>query len=225
MIVRQRAYLNRASSYQRVERRREKQKKKKNWNKKGGYGAPIIVPATPNSELASMLREVADQEPNRKQRFRIIERGGRTIEKSLMKPNSIGTDGCTKDDCPVCPGGGKQCHLCNVAYTIKCKPCQDSVYFGESHRNLYTRGKEHVGKLVRKDASSFMHRHQVEKHGGAPAEFEMRVVRGFKDPMSRQVTEAVMIKNHQGQLLNSKAEFYQPPLVRVRSEIVQGLED
>ena len=61
--------LNRASSYQRVERRREKQKKKKNWNKKGGYGAPIIVPATPNSELASMLREVADQEPNRKQRF------------------------------------------------------------------------------------------------------------------------------------------------------------
>ena len=31
--------LNRPNSYQRVERRREKQLKKKNWNKKGGYGA------------------------------------------------------------------------------------------------------------------------------------------------------------------------------------------
>jgi len=28
--------------------------KKKQWNKKGGYSAPIIVPATPQSELAKM---------------------------------------------------------------------------------------------------------------------------------------------------------------------------
>ena len=53
----------------------------------------------------------------------------------------------------------------------------------------------------------------------------MRVVGSFKDPLSRQVTEAVMIKNHQGTLLNSKAEFHQPPLVRVRQEIIQGLEE
>ena len=40
-----------------------------------------------------------------------------------------------------------------------------------------------------------------------------------------QVTEAVMIKNHTGELLNSKSEFYQPPIVRVRSEITRGLGD
>ena len=58
-----------------------------------------------------------------------------------------------------------------------------------------------------------------------PANFGMRVVGLFKDPLSRQVTEAVMIKNHQGTLLNSKAEFHQPSLVRVRQEIIQGLEE
>ena len=172
-----------------------------------------------------MLREIAEQEPNRKQRFKIVEKGGRTIERSLMKPNPGGREGCQNEDCPVCPDGGKQCHLSNVQYSIKCKPCTDAVYFGESHRNLYTRGKEHVRKLVKKEDSSFMHRHQVEKHSGEPANLEMKVMRSFRDPLSRQVTEAVMIKNHAGELLNSKAEFYQPPLVRIQSEIVRGLQD
>ena len=99
------------------------------------------------------------------------------------------------------------------------------MYYGESHRNLYTRGKEHENKLRRKDDSSFMLKHQLEKHNGDPVEFEMNVVWSFKDPLSRQITEAVLIKNHRGELLNSKSEFYQPPLVRIRSEITQGLAD
>ena len=99
------------------------------------------------------------------------------------------------------------------------------MYYGESHRNLYTRGKEHEKKLEKKDESSFMYRHQVEKHDSNPVEFEMKVVRSFRDPMSRQVTEAVLIKNHQGELLNSKSEFYQPSLIRIRNEIVRGLDD
>ena len=219
--------MNRPSTYQKVERRRAKQQKKKNWNKKGGYGAPIIVPATPNSELAKILREVAEQEPDRSKRFKIVERGGRTIERTLMRPNPVGSEGCMKDDCPVCKQGqgGKRCHVSGICYDIKCKSCQDAVYYGESHRNLYTRGKEHDNKLRRKEESSFMFKHQIERHSGDPVEFEMRVVRSFKDPLSRQVTEAMLIKNHNGELMNSKAEFYQPPLVRIRSEITQGLED
>ena len=69
-----------------------------------------------------------------------------------------------------------------------------------------------------------MYKHQVEKHKGEPANFKMRIVKSFKDPLSRQVTEAIMIKNHKGELLNSKSEFFQPPLVRVRQEIMTGLE-
>ena len=37
----------------------EKQiQKKRDWGTKGGYIAPIIVPATPNSELEKSLREL-----------------------------------------------------------------------------------------------------------------------------------------------------------------------
>ena len=90
---------------------------------------------------------------------------------------------------------------------------------------MYSRGKEHVGKLQKRDEASFMHRHQVEKHGSGPAEFKMQVVKSCRDPLTRQVTEAVMIKNHRGELLNTKSEFHQPPLVRIRSEIVRGLDE
>ena len=159
-------------------------------------------------------------------KFKIVEKGGKTIERSLMKPNPISSTGCNKGDCPACrSGNSKLCHICNVCYTVKCIPCQDAVYFGESHRNLYSRGREHEKKLERKEDSSFMFRHQVEKHNSRPVEFEMKVVRSFRDPLTRQVTEAVMIKNHRGELLNSKAEFHQPSLMRIRSEITNILED
>ena len=64
----------------------------------------------------------------------------------------------------------------------------------------------------------------MEKHDGEAVEFHMRVLRSFKDPLSRQVTEAIMIKNHRGEILNSKAEFHQPPIVRIRNEIIRGLD-
>ena len=46
-------------------------------------------------------------------------------------------------------------------------------------------------------------------------------MRTFRDPLTRH--EAVSIRRHQGELLNSKAEFHQPPLVQVRSEVVRGI--
>ena len=219
--------LNRPNSYRKVERRKEKTLRKKNWNKKGGHTAPIMVPATPNSELAKILREVAEKEAVKGVKFKIVEKGGRTIERSLVRTNPIGKDECGKEDCPVCTqaGGGKLCHKSNVNYQMKCESCPNSMYFGESHRNLYSRGKEHVTKLQKRDEASFMHRHQVEKHGGGPAKFKMQVVKSCRDPLTRQVTEAVMIKNHRGELLNTKSEFHQPPLVRIRSEIVRGLDE
>ena len=45
--------LNRPSGYKKIERRREKRKKKKDWTGEK-FIAPIIIPATPNSELAKV---------------------------------------------------------------------------------------------------------------------------------------------------------------------------
>ena len=40
--------IYRPANWNIVERREEKTKKKRNWSSKGGYIAPIIIPATPN---------------------------------------------------------------------------------------------------------------------------------------------------------------------------------
>ena len=86
----------------------------------------------------------------------------------------------------------------------------DAGYDGETHRNAYTREVEHMMKYQSGDESSFIYKHQKEKHDSQPAKFQMKVVGSFKDPMSHQITEAIIIKNHKGTLLNSKAEFHQP---------------
>ena len=108
----------------------------------------------------------------------------------------------------------------------KCHVCEeDVVYIGETSRNLYSRGIEHLSLYEKDSPKSFLHNHQVEQHNSEPADFDVKVIKSFKDPLSRQVTEAVLIKNHTGELLNSKSEFYQPHIVRVRSEITRGLGD
>ena len=50
-----------------------------------------------------MLREVAETETDKKLRFKIVEKGGKTIERSLMRPNPTGDSQCNKPKCPVCP--------------------------------------------------------------------------------------------------------------------------
>ena len=214
--------LNRPSGYKKVERRREKRRKKKDWAGKE-YIAPIIVPATPNSELAKELQRVADEESDGKIRLKVVERGGKSVENHLVNVNPTGSDECGDEKCPFCAqpggaGGGKICHKNKILYEAKCLKCPDSKYVGESDRNLFTRGKEHL-----KNKSGFIVKHQEEKHNSEPAEFEWRVLRTFRDPLSRQTAEAVSIRRHQGELLNSKAEFHQPPLVQVRSEVVRGI--
>ena len=121
------------------------------------------------------------------------------------------------------------CHLGNINYNIQCNICLrnelNTKYFGESARNLYSRAREHEMKRLRRDEGSFMHRHQEEFHKNEAPDWSFKVVKSFKDPLSRQVSEAVLIKNHKGILLNSKSEFHQPPLVRIRQEIIRGLEE
>ena len=176
-----------------------------------------------------MLREIADQEKNKNLRFKIVEKGGMTIGRSFMRPNPIGSDQCGKEDCLPCKSGSKNCHKNDVCYEFNCKTCKamevNANYYGESCRNLYTRAGEHVKKSEKGDVNSFINKHQMEFHNSEPPNFTSKVIKSFKDPLSRQVTEAILIKNHRGgPLLNSKSEFYQPSIVQVRQEVVRGLE-
>ena len=146
-----------------------------------------------------------------------------------MKPNPIGSEKCGKADCVPCMTGGKGCHVSNACYDGTCEVCAlqkiNAKYYGETARNLYTRAGEHDKKSSKGDPNSFIQKHQAEAHNSAPPKFKFSTIKSFKDPLSRQVTEAMLIKNHTGgPLLNSKAEFFQPPLVRIQQEVLTGLE-
>ena len=105
-------------------------------------------------------------------------------------------------------------------YSYTCKKCPDiNKYTGETSRNLYTRDLEHRDN---KNKNSWMHSHQQEKHEGAEPDFKMKVERIYKDPLSRQASEAVFIRRTNGNVLNSKIEFNQPQLYNVRREIMNG---
>ena len=192
------------------------------------HTAPIIVPSTPNDELARRLCTIAESEGVPGLTFKVVERGGRKIVNQLQKTNPTGSSGCFKEDCPVCKqpgGGGGGCHKNNVTYQYACEE-DGAVYTAETGRNLYTRGLEHLEKYEKKAEKSFMYSHQMECHEGAPAAFTTKVTGSYKDPLSRQVAEAVLITRSSGstsEVLNSKSEFRQPPIVRLRREVNVGI--
>ena len=94
-----------------------------------------------------------------------------------------------------------------------------SAYVGETSRILFARGMEHDRMFETQDKESFMIKHQTEKHNGQPAEFEGRVTGSFTDCLSRQVSEGVTIRRCPYKVLNSKSEWHQPSLWRVRSQL------
>ena len=52
--------LNRPRGVRKAERRKDKRVKRRTWATRGGFTAPIIVPATPDSELTMRMRAVCE---------------------------------------------------------------------------------------------------------------------------------------------------------------------
>ena len=221
--------LNRPRDWNKEERRRNKAQKKHNWSAKGGFIAPIFVPATPRGELAKTLREIADREAVDGLKFKIIETGGVSVERAVRNSNPTATPGCPNQDCLACKGGrggGGFCLKSNIQYQLECGQCtgeEKGVYIGESSRNLYTRSKEHIGKYrsKKRQAESFIKKHQDEQHGGGEADFKAKVTGVFRDSLSRQVSEGVHIRRGGRSILNTKSEWHQPALWRVQSELLR----
>ena len=67
------------------------------------------------------------------------------------------------------------------------------MYEGETGRNGFTRGLEHLAALRLEDEENAMWKHCVVQHGGVEAEFEMKMLRSCNSCLERQVNEAVRI--------------------------------
>ena len=68
-----------------------------------------------------------------------------------------------------------------------------------------------------------MYHHQNEKHNSEPANFKMKVLASYSDPLSRQASEAIHISKMNCEILNGKSEFHQPSIVDVKRSIRWGL--
>ena len=113
------------------------------------------------------------------------------------------------------------CKQSNIVYSIECNTCKQresrAIYWGKSARNGHLRGSEHYRALQRKDKQSIMYKHIVDKHGEKKedVDFNMKIVKTFKDCLNRQIFEGRMIRNEaEGSLLNSKSELYGPSIKR-----------
>ena len=217
----------RPKTWRKEERSKEKENKKKDWGTRKGHIAPIMVPTTPGGELAKVMQKEADKMAEEGIHFNIVEVGGRTLKSELQKSNPTETAGCNKIDCLACkdgPGKGGKCLRCNVNYEIECRLCcnkekkDKEVYVGETSRNVYTRALEHIKNT---DADSFMNKHMREHHPGEEKDFKAKVIRTNKDSLTRQVWEGVQIRREKRKLMNTKSEWFQPPLFKVQSEVIR----
>ena len=158
--------------------------------------------------------------------FQMKEQTGVSLEKLFQKSNPFQEKSCLSLDCVVCDGKGIKCRDEGVGYRGVCKKCKSqnlkSEYVGETGKNAYTRGKQHMQGLKGKNENNAFYKHWKNFHEtpGEPKSsrlenYEFIVAKTFQDPLSRQINEMVRMTHFNGHLLNSKAEWNAPPIVRI----------
>jgi hypothetical protein len=137
----------------------------------------------------------------------------------------MGGGGCGREDCMLCTTGDKKhrgkCNLNSILYQQTCLTCKNNgvkaIYIGESGRNAYTRGGDHLTALEKMDAANnALAKHCVIHHGGMKQPFKMDLLGIYKGCLQRQVAEGVEIRKSDADIImNSKSQWEQPPIVRV----------
>ena len=149
---------------------------------------PLFVPHTPRGVLAKAMREKeAQNNQGRKIRFKIVEKGGVTLEQMLRRSNPWAGGECGRPRCFPCRGEeGGNCSMESVTYTLRCQECGDEVasYKGETGRNAYSRGVEHLDCLEANDEEkSVLWLHSIHHHQSRrDVKYSMKVTGAFQDP-------------------------------------------
>ena len=202
--------VNRLRSWGEDARQKKKELQGKVWFRRGGHDVPLFVPHTPHGELARRIKEKeAQNNQGRKIRFKIVEKSGITLEQKLRRSNPWSGEKCGRRDCFPCrTDEGGDCWREGVTYSLICEECGDDVcqYFGESGRNAYTRGAEHLANIQAHDENkSVLKLHSLHHHNGRDnVNFTMKVTGTHTSSLDRQVTERVNIENFQGQILMNR---------------------
>ena len=163
--------------------------------------------------------------------MKVIERAGKNIGQKLQKSYPFKKEKCTVKDCFVCISDGKgNCRKENVNYEIECvrEGC-DYVYIGETARNAYCRGKEHLRGITKRDSDSVFVEHVSEYHGST---FDYDVCGGFRmnvrethtNAMERLITEAIKIDSSVKPTMNRKTGYRANNVLRLRSSLTSDCD-
>ena len=202
--------LYRPKQSKKKERKEQRRNKKSNWYKKGGNMSVLFIPVTPKSKLKKMFEEEIKQS---KLGIKVVEKSGRSIKNLVQKNDPFNKGKCRDENgCFVCreKNSKGKCRISNVTYKVTCDQC-NMIYHGETGRNAYSRGQEHLKALEKEHQDSVLHRHINTKHqetrDNKPT-FQMHVTSTHTRALDRQLTEAVKISNERTEtLINNKEEF------------------
>ena len=112
------------------------------------------------------------------------------------------------------------CRRPGVGYKIVCTLCQANgtiaEYYGESGRNLFTRGKEHLREFRGGISSNCMVIHSRRYHQNSKElTYRMEPVDFFKTPLDRQLNEGMRLRFSTASIImNSGAEWRGDPVPR-----------
>ena len=182
--------------------------KRSNRFKKGVNEAVIFVPATLNSQLQRRYQKEIKRHVFK---IKVVGKAGISVKKLQQRSDPLTSRKFERGDCPVCREDGKgPCDRQSVTYDIKCAECNDIYdHIGEKSRSAYTRGKEHMKSLAKKEKRLALWKHCKRKHSSEMQKFEMTVTGSYSNnAMLRQISESVRIDQvPEGSLMNSKNEW------------------
>ena len=206
--------INRPRSWEEDERQKKKELQSKVWYRAGGFDVPLFIPHTPKGELAKRIRKLeAENHQGRSIRFKIIEKSGVSLEQKLRRSNPWSGEKCGRPTCFPCrTDEGGDCWRESVTYSLVCEECGGDVcqYFGETGRNAFSRGVEHLNNKEAEDANkSVLKLHSIHHHDArADVNFSMKVTGSHPNCLDRQVRERVNIENFSGPaIMNRRNEM------------------
>ena len=178
------------------------------------YDSVLFVPASQGSQLAKEIQNIeAANRQGRTTRIKVVELAGQTVRNTIARNYPWSFEGYDSEECFHCKTNQKptiSCRRPGVGYTITCTLCGVlAQYQGESGRNMFSRGKDHLREFRGRVSSNCMVIHSNRyHHGSRDLTYKMEPTGVFNTALDRQLDESMRLKFSSASIiLNSGSEW------------------
>ena len=183
----------------------------------------MFIPKTRSGQLAKSIQDLENGALYKQSNWtvKVLEKPGVQLAKIFIKSFEM-MDGCWRDKGCMCGNKGSACTTKGVVYEATCVSCNETkpdsaTYIGETARQIGTRVAEHLNNVRLFKKQSFILDHWMTSHGmdPQPPTFEFKVLSKHKDALTRQIREAILIRNRGN--LNKRDEFALNEIIKMES--------